>query len=104
LFATGWNLTVSDLMKIGERTYNLTRAFNVREGIDKKYDTLPDRIFTDPLPSEPAQGNYVRREDFEKMQEEYYTVRGRDINGKATLHILTELDLKEIVKRKEEPS
>jgi len=95
--ATGWNLTVSDLMKIGERIYNLTRAFNVREGINRKHDTLPDRIFTDPLPSGPAQGNYVRREDFEKMLEEYYAIRGWDKDGRPTLHTLTELDLKETV-------
>ena len=41
---TGWNVTDWDLMKVGERTLNMTRAFNVREGFTKADDIFPKRI------------------------------------------------------------
>lgn len=42
---TGWNTTSWELMKVAERTINMARIFNVREGLTTKDDWLPDRFF-----------------------------------------------------------
>ena len=46
---TGWQLTVEDIQRIGERRVNLMRAFNAREGAGRDRDTLPKRLFDEPL-------------------------------------------------------
>lgn len=38
---TGLELTSAELLTIGERAYNLARAFNVREGFSRNDDHLP---------------------------------------------------------------
>jgi len=43
---TGQNITGADVLKIGERIYNLERAFNIREGLTSSDDSLPDRVLT----------------------------------------------------------
>ncbi len=43
--ATGWELTIQDLLDIGERGTNMARIFNLREGFGRKDDTLPERLF-----------------------------------------------------------
>jgi aldehyde:ferredoxin oxidoreductase len=54
--ATGWDFSVADFRKTGERIYNLMRAFCVREGNTREADSLPKRLMEDPLPDGPAEG------------------------------------------------
>lgn len=54
------------------------RRFNVREGISRKDDTLPNRFFDEPL--EPN-GKKIVREEFDGMVGEYYAIHGWDENG-----------------------
>ncbi|MEM0152361.1 MAG: aldehyde ferredoxin oxidoreductase family protein, partial [Thermoplasmata archaeon] len=54
---TGFNMTLSELMVIGERTYNVARAFNVREGFSRKDDYLPERVLKDPIPKGVSKGS-----------------------------------------------
>lgn len=70
---TGSDLTEKDLLHIGERIVNLERAFNVREGLTRKDDSLPDRFLKEPMPSGPSKGQVV---DLEVMLDEYYRLRG----------------------------
>jgi len=88
--ATGWNMTINDLMKAGERIWNLERAFNVRMGVTRKDDTLPERFLKEPIPDGPAKGQVV---ELEPMLREYYKARGLDENGKPSMEKLKELDL-----------
>ena len=67
-----------EVMKIGERVNNLTRLFNIREGLTKKLDTLPQRFFKEPLREGPSRGHVV---ELEQMLAEYYFVRGWDEEG-----------------------
>jgi aldehyde:ferredoxin oxidoreductase len=53
--ATGWDFSVADFRKTGERIYNLMRAFCVREGNTREADTLPKRLMEDPLPDGPGE-------------------------------------------------
>ncbi len=46
---TGWNLKGKDLIRIGGRTNNLQRLFNIREGFDKKDDFIPENDKQRPL-------------------------------------------------------
>ncbi len=91
--ATGWKLSVDDMKLIGERIWNLIRMFNVREGFTRKDDTLPYRVANDPLQGGKADGHVVKSEDFNKMLDEYYKLRGWDKEGRPTKEKLKELNL-----------
>ncbi|WP_066317180.1 aldehyde ferredoxin oxidoreductase family protein [Bacillus sp. FJAT-29814] len=70
---TGIPMTAEDVMKAGERIYNLERYYNNLAGFNKREDDFLPKRFTE----EPASGNsagYVSRMDI--MLEEYYQVRG----------------------------
>jgi aldehyde:ferredoxin oxidoreductase len=42
---TGWNVSSWELIKASERSLNMARAFNAREGFSAADDVLPDRFF-----------------------------------------------------------
>jgi aldehyde:ferredoxin oxidoreductase len=78
---------------IGRRISNLTRAFNIREGLGKKDDQLPARYYEETVTEGPVRGHAVSRADFEKMREEFYSICGWDENGVPTRGTLTQLGL-----------
>jgi len=78
------------LRSIGKRVWNLTRAFNAREGFTKKDDNLPERMEKEPLKSGKTKGKFVPRADFEKMLTEYYKLWGWDDQGRPTKKSLQE--------------
>ncbi len=90
--ATGFNLTEEEYLKAGERTWNMSRMFNVREGVSRKDDSLPRRLY-EPLPDGPTKGNAFTEEMFNRMLDEYYELRGWDEDGIPTEEKLKELDL-----------
>ena len=90
---TGWDVTPMDLMTAGERAFNLCRAFNVREGVTRKDDTLPERIMT-PLPDGLYKGEALPRDVLEHMLNYYYKFRGWNKTGIPTRAKLEELGLK----------
>jgi aldehyde:ferredoxin oxidoreductase len=92
---TGWNLTVEDLQKAGERIYNLERLINIKRGRSRKNDTLPYRVMHEPIPDGPAKGRYCPQEDLDTMLDHYYALRGWDQNGIPTAEKLAELGLAE---------
>jgi len=79
--ATESNVDSDELKKAGERIYNLGRIFNVMAGFRSKEDTLPERLFTDPLPEGPAKGQVLPRKGFEAALSEYYRLRGWNEEG-----------------------
>lgn len=86
---TGWDISEDDVLKIGERIYNLERVIMNRLGFDGKDDTLPSRLLKEPMPEGPAKGHVV---DLEGMKEEYYKLRGW-VNGAPTPEKLKELEI-----------
>jgi len=89
--ATGFQYKdFSDFVTVGERINNLTRAFNTREGLTKKDDTLPYRLLKEKLPSGPCKGQVVK---LDKMLPEYYKLCGWDKTGKPTKQKLQALGL-----------
>jgi aldehyde:ferredoxin oxidoreductase len=75
---TGWHVTLDDLLMIGARRLNLLRAFNAREGITRDHDTLPKRLFDEPLQGGMSDGVTVDRAEFEAALDMYYDEAGWD--------------------------
>jgi len=92
--ATGWDITVNELMVVGERAFNLCRAFNIREGITRKDDILPTRLM-EPLQEGPYKGEIISSDMLNKALDHYYEFRGWEkTTGIPTRRKLEELDLK----------
>ena len=91
---TGWNLKGKDLLRIGERTNNLQRLFNTREGFSKKDDSIPDRVKQRPLFGAYQDEDRCIVKDYEGMLQEYYHARGWDLDtGKPKPEKLDELGI-----------
>ena len=90
--ATGWDFTMFELMKIGERTVNMQRAFNSREGFTRTDDTLPKRLF-DPRSGGPTDGVAIPPEQLAAALETYYQMAGWDEGGRPTRAKLEELGI-----------
>ncbi|ALU12079.1 aldehyde ferredoxin oxidoreductase [Ignicoccus islandicus DSM 13165] len=88
---TGWDVTAEEIMKIGERIYNVERLFNVREGDPGDY--LSRRLIEEKLPDGPAAG-HTAKDALEVMLPAYYEYRKWE-NGIPSKEILRELDLQE---------
>ncbi len=88
--ATGYGLSVDEMMQIGERVWNLERMFNLKAGIDPSQDTLPKRLLAEAMPEGPNQGAVVK---LEEMLPAYYQVRGWTDKGEPTGEKLQALGL-----------
>ena len=75
---TGIEYATGDMIKVGERVWNLERLYNLREGFTKKDDTLPPRLLEDAPEEGPSKGWVVQ---LDPMLKEYYRGRGWDENG-----------------------
>jgi len=92
-YVTGWDITLAELEKIGERIYNLERLINVKRGMSRKDDTLPYRVTNEPIPDGPAKGRYCSKEELDALLDTFYTLRGWDRDGTPTKEKLAELGL-----------
>jgi len=89
---TGWDTSLWEFMKVGDRANVLMRLFNNREGFTKDDDTLPNRIF-EGLENGALKGEKIDREKFEKMKVLFYQMSGWDDNGYPSEAKLAELGL-----------
>jgi aldehyde:ferredoxin oxidoreductase len=92
----GWDLTSKDLMEVGERLYNVKRAYNVLMGVDAERDVVAPRILENLRPGKPVSEG---RKLFFDMRKEYYQARGWDANGIPTREKLLSLGLEEAAKK-----
>ncbi len=74
---TGWDVTVEELMRVGERATTMARIFNVREGFGPADDTLPERLFS-PLEAGALKGRAVDKQGFLESLHAYYDEAGWD--------------------------
>ena len=80
------------LITVGERIWNVEKAFNVREGFSRKDDFLPDRFLNEPLSDGPAKGQVF---EMDRLLDDYYTARGWDKKtGMPLKETLARLNLK----------
>ncbi len=90
---TGWETKLDELIRVGERTYNLKRIFNLKCGATRRDDTLPERFLKEPLAEGGSKGEVV---DLEPMLDNYYELRGWNKNGVPTRQKLEELGLHDL--------
>ncbi|MCK5155361.1 MAG: aldehyde ferredoxin oxidoreductase family protein [Spirochaetales bacterium] len=74
---TGWDTSLFELMKTGERATTLARSFNIKHGLTREDDNLPDRLFSG-LEGGVLKGAKMDREEFEKSLTLYYEMMGWD--------------------------
>ena len=94
--ATGWNdLSLEEEFTIGERNYNLARAFTVRESGGKPDDRLPPKI-SRALGGGPTNGQSISQKDLSEALKEYYKVRRWTKTGAPTKDKLAALGLEQV--------
>lgn len=74
---TGWNMSLYELLKVGERNNTLARMFNVREGFTPADDVLPQRLH-EGLGNGVLKGKRVDRDEFLAARRTYYEMAGWD--------------------------
>ena len=88
--ATGIEFDEAKLVEAADRIYTLERAFNIRQGITRKHDGLPQK----PDMKDTRQGE-EELEKHEKMLTQYYRVHGSDPDtGIPTREWLEQMGLK----------
>ena len=88
--ATGHDWSLEEMMRAGERAWNLKRAYNCRLGLTRATEKLP-KLLLEPLP-DGGQAGHVP--DMELMLHEYYAARGWDeATGLPTPQKLAQLGL-----------
>ncbi len=93
---TGWDITLEELLKTGERIYNIRLAFNAREGLKTPFQ-FPDRMLGIP-PKEvgPRKGATL---DKNEIFTEYLEAMGVDLaSGKPGKARLEELGMADVAK------
>ena len=86
------------LAKVGDRMFNLERAFNIRQGFGRKDDYLPERIRTEPLHTREAKGEGQIVSHSDEFLDKYYSLRGWTKDGIPTAKKLKELGLDSVIK------
>jgi aldehyde:ferredoxin oxidoreductase len=86
---TGLEYSSDELLKCGERVYNLERYYNNLAGFGEGSDYLPKRFTEEPSTMPGSEGHVA---ELDKMLAEYYTERGW-VNGVVPQEKLKELDI-----------
>jgi aldehyde:ferredoxin oxidoreductase len=89
IFAEPWS--VAELNGAGERVMCQERLFNMREGLTRKDDTLPDRLLKEPKPDGPTKGAVV---PLEELKDSFYSAMGYDVTtGNPSAEVLKRLGI-----------
>jgi len=96
---TGIHRSWDDYEKVGERIWNLTRMFWVREnaGFDRSWDMPSPRFYEEAPESGATKGQITKIEDVHRLLDMYYEQRGWSNEGLPTSDRLVELNLAELV-------
>ncbi len=86
---TGVEVTGNDLVKAGERVYNLERYYNNLAGFREGSDYLPERFLKEPSTMKGSKGQIC---ELPEMLDEYYKARGW-VNGVVPESKLKELEI-----------
>jgi aldehyde:ferredoxin oxidoreductase len=90
---TGWDVTVEELMAVGERRLNLMRTFNAREGLDRTQDKLPKKFFKTLGGVGPTAGMALDEKEVKAAVDEYYRLAHWTDKGIPTAARLKKLDI-----------
>lgn len=87
--ATGLKMYTGSFLRWGERSYNLERLYNLREGLTGADDALPDRLTKTPQ----EEGRPDTVVPLDQMLPRYYRARGWDNAGRPTERTLRRLGI-----------
>lgn len=90
---TGVEFPTGQLIRAGERIWNLERLYNLREGFTRADDNLPPRLLNEPATG----GSAGQVSHLDAMLDEYYRGRGWDQNGVPKPKKLEELGLADLM-------
>jgi len=90
--ATGWDMTLYEIVKSGRRILALTRLINMQSGFDENDDILAPR-FQEAFTSGPRKGNRIDPDELHNAVQIYYSLLGYDSHGCPTLQLLESLGL-----------
>ncbi|MBI4331361.1 MAG: aldehyde ferredoxin oxidoreductase family protein [Chloroflexi bacterium] len=92
--ATGWDVSLGEFLKTGERIFHIQRMVNVRRGISRKDDMLPPRVMTHKRGGGHGKSEAANNlPPIGEMLNEYYSYRKWAEEGVPTKEKLAELDL-----------
>ncbi len=74
---TGWNMSLYELLKVGERNNTLARVFNCREGFTPDDDLLPQRLH-EGIGNGALKGQRIDPDEFLAARRTYYEMAGWD--------------------------
>lgn len=95
--ALGWDLSLWEMMRAGDRRITIFRAYNAREGFTIEDDTLPPRAFQ-PIRKGPEHGTRIDPDRHRAAVEDYYALSGWDPQtGWPTRGKLLELSLEWLI-------
>lgn len=90
---TGWDVTLEELLRVGQRRLNMLRAFNAREGMGRAQDQLPKKFFRPLQGTGPTAGIALSHAEIEAALDEYYRLAGWTTDGIPTPETLAALGL-----------
>ncbi|MHB1042610.1 MAG: aldehyde ferredoxin oxidoreductase family protein [Eubacteriales bacterium] len=94
---TGVRFSVNDLITIGERIWNVEKAFNLRLGLGREDDLPCEKLQNELIADGPCQGERLHLDEFNNMLDAYYALRGWDKHsGKPKRCKLEELGLGDV--------
>ena len=95
--ATGWKLSVDDVMKVGRRTVNLMRLYNLKCGLTPDKEKPSPRYCSQPVDG-PNKDKPIAPH-WEKMMDQYYQLMGWDRKtGMPLPETLKDLDIEDLAK------
>jgi aldehyde:ferredoxin oxidoreductase len=96
---TGWNVSLFELMKLGERANTMARLFNLREGLGSADDVLPQRMH-EGIGNGKLQGEKIDPAQFLQARRTYYEMSGWDPeDGRPSAAKLAELGIEDLALR-----
>jgi aldehyde:ferredoxin oxidoreductase len=90
---TGWDLSLHEIMEMGERRVTMLQEFNRRHGLTQDDERFADRIHEEPIDQGPYTGAHLTLPELRQMQSLYYAMHGWDSRGVPYDWRLHELDL-----------
>jgi len=80
-YVTGKTMTLPELLEKSAKIYDLTRLINTRLGMSRRDDTMPHKVHSCPIRTGATAGDFIDKEQFERLLDLYYQKRGWDKNG-----------------------
>jgi len=78
---TGWKTSSYEFMRWGERRNQLMRIYNIREGLTKEDDRLPEKFYKQEIKTGRLKGSVIDKDEFQQAIYTYYEMMGWDNEG-----------------------